>query len=144
MQRNSSKVTALEISHSLGTAWRCIRPSQPSTGRVLSTAAIARLSDANSADELSPAMLLRLDQQMVDPVINALKKFIVFSKASITDKSDILSCYATRLPSDRDVLTFSAEDQEGEIWTSESLDAPIIDGGWTARALRRGLLWTTD
>ena len=74
-------------------------------GRVLSTAAIARLSDANSADE-EPGLLLRLDQQMVDPVINALKKFIVFSKASITDKSDVLACYATRLPSDRDVLTF--------------------------------------
>ena len=112
-------------------------------GRVLSTAAVARLSDANSADN-EPGILLRLDQQMVDPVINALKKFIVFSKASITDKSDVLACYATTLPSDRDVLTFSAEDQEGEIWTSESLDAPIIDGGWTARALRRGLLWTTE
>ena len=112
-------------------------------GRVLSTAAIARLSDANSADD-EPGLLLRLDQQMVDPVINALKKFIVFSKASITDKSDVLACYATRLPSDRDVLTFSEEDQEGEIWTSESLDAPIIDGGWTARALGRGFLWTTQ
>ena len=81
-------------------------------GRVLSTAAIARLSDANPADE-EPGLLLRLDQQMVDPVINALKKFIVFSKASITDKSDILACYATRLPSDRDVLTFSEEDKKG-------------------------------
>jgi folate-binding protein YgfZ len=94
-------------------------------GRVLSTAAIARLSDANSADN-EPGLLLRLDQQMVDPVIN------------------VLACYATRLPSDRDVLTFSEEDQEGEIWTSESLDAPIIDGGWTARALGRGFLWTTQ
>ena len=65
-------------------------------------------------------LLLRLDQQMADPVINALKKFIVFSKASITDKSDVLACYATTLPSDRDVLTFSRGSRRG-IWTSESL-----------------------
>ena len=33
--------------------------------------------------------------------------------------------------------------QEGEIWTCESLDAPIIDGGWTA-STERGFLWTTQ
>lgn len=112
-------------------------------GRVLSTAAVARLSDTNSKDN-EPGLLLRLDRQMVGPVINALEKFIVFSKATITDKSDVLNCYATKLPSDGDVLTFSEEDQEGELWTHKSLDAPITDGEWNARALKRGFLWTTE
>ena len=112
-------------------------------GRVLSTAAVARLSDTNSKDN-EPGLLLRLDRQMVGPVINALEKFIVFSKATITDKSDVLNCYATNLPSDGDVLTFSEEDQEGELWTHKSLDAPITDGEWNARALKRGFLWTTE
>ena len=114
-------------------------------GRVLSTAAVARLSDADSQDN-EPGLLLRLDQHMVEPVIYALKKFIVFSKATITDRSDVLACYATKLPSDitGDILTFSEKEQEGEIWTHDSLDAPIIDGGWTARALKRGFLWTTQ
>ena len=111
-------------------------------GRVLSTAAVARLSDANSADN-EPGILLRLDQQMVDPVINALKKFIVFSKASITDKSDVLACYATTLPSDRDVLTFSAEDQEGRSGPPSPL-TPNHRWRMDARALERGLLWTTE
>lgn len=111
-------------------------------GRVEATFIARRLNEALDAEE-GPGLLLKLHRSLVTPIMAHLQKYIVFSKARLTDRSDEIHCYGFRkdesLPQTN--LRLLKSGSSIELWTQATIQSDDREAEWLARDLIEGRIW---
>ena len=102
--------------------------------------------------------LLRMDRKLVPVTIEFLLKYIVFSKAEMTDLSDTYYCYgmmgsadnfpqadntSSQINSDT-VVCVSTNDQRYEIWSTEEKTTSDDARQWMSAEVRDGFAWVDE
>jgi len=121
-------------------------------GKVETTMIVSRITPPSSlegetesqtaANETS--LLLRMHRDSVIAVKSFLAKYIVFSKAKMTDVSEDWHCYGTfeeEAISDTVTISIPAMANRREIWSRQPLSAAGSLSTWLAEDIKTGLLW---
>jgi len=107
---------------------------------------------------IDEGFLLRMSASLVEPTLDFLKKYIVFSKAEMTDLTHHYHCYGTTTTGvnfPQELNTFVAlendlvvrvEDEASrfEIWSTESKAATEDIKPWLSAEIRAGLAWLDE
>lgn len=100
--------------------------------------------------------LLRLSRTLIEPTMAFLGKYIVFSKATLEDRSTALYCYGSMTPDDKFPQTLygisaisegralKVSEDRFEIWSEEALEAELDTSLWVAEELKGGVAWVND
>lgn len=117
-------------------------------GRMLCNFLICREADG---------FLLRIRRSLIEPTIAFLGKYIVFSKAALEDRSEILTCYgltetADNFPQalhemsqqDSGHLLMVSEAPRFELWSSENKKTGGDSLSWTQAELTEGIVWVDE
>lgn len=119
-------------------------------GRMVASALIARTEDG---------LLLRLSQDLIEPVMDFLKKYIVFSKAEMANVSDAIRSFGitgaladapgaagtVRISQQQRLVSLGGE--RFELWIDADATLPELEDGsledWTAADIEDGVAWIT-
>ena len=115
-------------------------------GRV-ETTFVAKLDQSHeltSGDQTTPSILLRMARSAVPHISAFLSKYIVFSKATLADRSEDIACYASFEPLEDTqglVIEVSQRPQGFELWTTTGLpcDGDLLR--WQQADLDAHLIW---
>lgn len=101
--------------------------------------------------------LLRIHRDLIDPVIAFLGKYIVFSKASLEDRTDTLHCYGLtaegdKFPQAQGEITVTGNGQlikvseapRFELWSTELQEASGDLQQWQQSELSEGIVWVDE
>lgn len=100
--------------------------------------------------------LLRLNRALVEPTMTFLGKYIVFSKATLADRSEHLYCYGTMAADDNfpqqlheisalpEGRALRVSENRTEIWSEEILEADEDTSQWLAAELNEGVVWVDE
>jgi folate-binding protein YgfZ len=101
--------------------------------------------------------LLRIHRDLIEPVIAFLGKYIVFSKASLVDRTDTLHCYGLtaeggKFPHATGAITATSnghlvkvsEAPRFELWTTELQETGGDPMQWLQSELREGIVWVDE
>ena len=121
-------------------------------GKVETTMIVSRITPSatlESETESQPAanetsLLLRMHRDSVKAVESFLAKYIVFSKAKMTDVSDNWHCYGTfqqQAISDTVDISIAAMANRREIWSRQPLAATGSLNTWVTEDIKAGILW---
>jgi len=125
-------------------------------GKVLTTLIVARIPVQAHAKNNQPAaqsaparsdqaaLLLRMERNSVKAVQSFLSKYIVFSKAEMTDLSDKWYCYGTyteAVITDTVGINIPAMSPRREIWSPQKLSATGSVARWRAEDIKTGIVW---
>ena len=125
-------------------------------GKVLTTLIVARIplqahSISNQpAAQSAPArsdettLLLRMERNSVKAIQSFLSKYIVFSKAEMTDLSDKWYCYGAytqAVMTDTVSIDIPAMSPRREIWSPQKLSATGSVARWLAEDIKTGIVW---
>jgi len=118
-------------------------------GRMVSNFLVCRIEDG---------LLLRLSRDLLDPTLEFLKKYIVFSKAEMQNKSDQYNCYGIwgnklaeqsgDLPTDLMAITHTPAgvaikiaDERFELWATDQHEAEADTKEWQRAEIDSGVIW---
>ena len=101
--------------------------------------------------------LLRIHRNLIEPVIAFLGKYIVFSKASLVDRTDTLHCYGLTAegdnfpqaqsgitPTSDGLLIKVSEAPRFELWSTEPQKASGEPQQWLQAELSEGIAWVDE
>ncbi len=116
-------------------------------GRVETTFIVALDSEHQLTESTNQSLLISMHRDMVNPIIQLLQHYIVFSKATLIDRSSDLYCYGVMSCAPlADQFTVSIEQRSArqEIWTNQVLGAAISDNQWQEQDIEEGLVWINE
>lgn len=113
-------------------------------GRVETTFIAALDSNHQLTDAPGQSLLISMRRDMVQPTIQLLKQYIVFSKANLVDRSDDLFCYGRLSCAPLEgQFTVEIDQRPGrqELWTDQILSTALSDTQWQEKDIADGLIW---
>lgn len=121
-------------------------------GKVETTMIVSRITPSTTLESESESqtainetsLLLRMHRDSVKAIESFLAKYIVFSKAKMTDVSENWHCYGTfqqeTIPGTVDI-SIPAMANRREIWSRQQLSATGSLSTWLTEDIKTGILW---